>query len=124
MKPVERFTPAEIPADLYFVRKPERSQGRVTIPAEIVRLLGIKTGDIIIVSARNPVTDATVAFTSALTLGNGTFTMPKSVREAIGVVPGEDGEYQNVEFRLKALHRAPDGYQLFGRPRTKIVDTY
>jgi len=128
MMPIKDFKKADLPKDLFFVRKPERSQGRVTIPNEIVSAIDCKIGDMIVVSARNVRTDATVTFTQQLKMTGGKFTMGKAARDAIGVepLPGSPGwnsgyEYPGVEFHIIALYHAPENYESTGRPRATIL---
>ncbi|MFA7121291.1 MAG: hypothetical protein WC277_07400 [Bacilli bacterium] len=128
MMPIKYFKKADLPKDLFFVRKPERSQGRVTIPNEIVSAIDCKIGDMIVVSARNVRTDATVTFTQQLKMTGGKFTMGKASREAIDIkpLPGQPGfnsgyEYPGVEFHIIALYHAPENYKPTGRPRATIL---
>ena len=128
MMPIKDFKKADLPKDLFFVRKPERSQGRVTIPNVIVSAIDCKIGDMIVVSARNVRTGATVTFTQQLKMTGGKFTMGKASREAIDIkpLPGQPGfnsgyEYPGVEFHIIALYHAPENYKPTGRPRATIL---
>lgn len=128
MQPIDNFTKANLPEDLFFVRKPEKSQGRVVIPDEIASLIACRRGDIILLSARNPMTNASVSFMQTIAMEDNKLTMPKAARDAIGVkpLPGSPGwnsgyEYPGIEFHIKALYRAPPGHKRPGRPRGAIV---
>ncbi len=128
MQPIDQFTKADLPGDLYFVRKPESSQGRVVIPFEIASLINCRAGDIVLLTARHPQTNASVTFLQTITMETNKLTMPKAARDAIGIepLPGSPGwnsgyEYPGIEFHIKALYRAPPGYKRPGRPRGSIV---
>ncbi len=117
MQPINSFEKVELPDDLFFVRKPERSQGRLVIPSDIAKLIGCSIGDAITLTARNPETDVSVTFTQTFIMGDNKITMPKAARDAIGL-PHMDTklgitggwEYANVEFHIKALYRAPKSH--------------
>lgn len=129
MMPIKDFKKADLPKDLFFVRKPERSQGRVAIPNEIASVIGCKIGDMIVVSARNVQTGATVTFMQRLKMTGGKLTMGKAAREAIDIEPSptlkrellQKFEYPGVEFHIIALYNAPENYESTGRPRATIL---
>ena len=128
MQPIDNFTKANLPEDLFFVRKPEISQGRVVIPSEIASLIACRRGDIILLSARNPMTNASVSFMQTISMEDNKLTMPKAARDAIGIepLPGQPGfnsgyEYPGIEFHIRALYRAPKQHRIAGRPRGAIV---
>ena len=128
MQPIKDFSKADLPEDLFFVRKPERSQGRVVIPDDIATLIGCRRGDVILLTARNPMNDTSVTFLQTITLADNKLTMPKAARDAIDIelLPNTTGgktkyEYPGIEFHIRSLYKAPKNRKSTGRPRGTII---
>lgn len=125
MKPLKDFTKVELPEDLFFVRRPERSQGRIVIPGDIATLIGCKRGDVILLTARNPANGESVSFLQTITMADNKLTMPKAARDAIGIepasrdtdgwtryeTPGVKFQYPGIEFHIRGLYKATGGHE-------------
>jgi bifunctional DNA-binding transcriptional regulator/antitoxin component of YhaV-PrlF toxin-antitoxin module len=133
MQPIDDYTKADLPDDVYFVRRPDRNLGRVVIPEDIARLIGCSVGDVVVLTARHCGTGATVTFMQTFVMADNRVTMPVAARDAIGLtlVEAEEGpgcsgscsksEYPGVEFHIRGLYRAPKPNQVRGRPRGVVI---